>query len=123
MAQPAADERPPPLESFTIDALARERAESGRAYLPFLRRKTLHCGLYVLPAGVTDGQSPHEEDEVYHVVSGRGRFTVDGEDGGTVDAVPGSVLFVAAKAPHRFHDIEEDLTILVFFSRATPGGS
>ena len=120
MSQPAAHEQPPALEAFTIGALTRLRAESGRAYLSFLGRDTLHCGLYVLPAGATDGQGPHDEDEVYHVISGKGKFTVDAEDGGTVDASPGAVLFVGAKAPHRFHDIEEELRILVFFSRAKP---
>jgi quercetin dioxygenase-like cupin family protein len=36
-------------------------------------------------------------------------------------AVPGAVLFVAAGAEHRFVEIEEDLEVLVFFSKAAPG--
>jgi hypothetical protein len=31
---------------------------------------------------------------------------------------PGSIVFVAAAVPHRFHDITEDLTILVAFGPA-----
>lgn len=112
-------ESPPDLEAFDIDDLEARRAESGRAYLAFLRRDTLHCGIYVLKAGATDGQQPHDEDEVYYVLEGTGKFTVDGEK--TVDAKKGAVLFVAAHARHRFHDIDTDLKLLVFFSRATPG--
>ncbi|MCK7526822.1 MAG: cupin domain-containing protein [Ignavibacteriales bacterium] len=32
----------------------------------------MSMGLYVLPTGGGDPQSPHTEDEVYYVVSGRG---------------------------------------------------
>lgn len=113
--QPESDDHPD-LEAFDIDELEKKRAESGRSYLPFLRRDSLHCGIYVLAAGADDGQSPHDEDEVYYVLEGKAKFTVDGES--TVDAEKGAVLFVAAHAGHRFHDIEEDLKLLVFFSRA-----
>ncbi len=104
----------PDLEAFTLDELDKQRGD--RAYLSFLQRSTLHCGIYALAAGATDRQNPHDEDEVYYVLEGKGKFTVDGHD--PVDAVKGAILFVAAHASHRFHDIEEDLKLLVFFSRA-----
>jgi quercetin dioxygenase-like cupin family protein len=31
---------------------------------------------------------------------------------------PGAVVFVAARVEHRFYDIEEELTVLVFFAPA-----
>jgi len=34
------------------------------------------------------------------------------------DVVTGSVIFVEARAEHRFYDIEEDLLVLVFFAPA-----
>jgi hypothetical protein len=34
---------------------------------------------------------------------------------------PGSVLFVARTVPHRFHDITERLSVLVFFAPAESG--
>ena len=49
------------------------------------------------------------------MVSGRGRITV-GDD--VRDVRPGSIVFVAATVPHRFHDITEDLTLLVAFGPA-----
>jgi mannose-6-phosphate isomerase-like protein (cupin superfamily) len=72
-------------------------------------------GLYVLPAGGTDPQNPHSEDEVYYVVSGRGKIRVGDEDR-PVQA--GSVVYVAKTVEHRFHSIEEELRVLVFFAPA-----
>ena len=88
---------------------------SGEPYLEFLRVPSLSVGLYVLPAGAEDPQQPHTEDEVYHVVSGRGRIQVGAEDR-AVEA--GTIVFVEAGVDHRFHSIEEDLTVLVFFAPA-----
>jgi mannose-6-phosphate isomerase-like protein (cupin superfamily) len=75
----------------------------------------MSAGLYTLPAGSADPQKPHQEDEMYYVVRGRARMRVGSNDqpvGG------GSVIFVAAEVEHRFHDIAEDLIVLVFFAPA-----
>jgi mannose-6-phosphate isomerase-like protein (cupin superfamily) len=103
------------MDAFEMSDLARERAASGRLYLEFLSVPDLSVGLYELPAGGTDPQGPHTEDELYHVVSGRATIRVGVEDR-TVG--PGSLIFVAAGVPHRFHDIEEDLRVLVVFGPA-----
>lgn len=100
------------LETFEMDALINERAESGRPYLPFLNRDTLRCGLYVLAAGAEDGQNPHETDEVYYVLSGKANIRVDGE---VRPVTTGTVIFVKAQAEHKFIDIEEEIRLLVFF--------
>ena len=100
-----------------IDAAGRfvDPGESGADYVEHLRRADLSVGTYSLRAGATDPQSPHAEDEVYLVASGAGRFTADAQ---TVDVGPGSTLFVAAGEAHRFHDITEDLAVVVFFGPA-----
>ena len=67
------------------------------------------------PAGSVDDQTPHGEDEVYHVVAGRARLLIDEE---AVPVEPGTVAFVAAGVEHRFVDITEDLAVLVFWSPA-----
>ena len=76
---------------------------------------TCRSGLYVLEAGATDPQGPHTEDEVYYIVSGRGQIRVGDEDRAVT---AGSVVFVGADVEHRFHDIEEQLVILVVFGPA-----
>ncbi len=108
----------PVTRAFELDHLSRERRASGRRYLEFLRVPALSVGLYGLPAGGEDPQSPHAEDEVYQVIRGRAVLRVEGEDR---PVGPGSVVFVAAGAEHRFHAIEEDLEVLVFFAPAESG--
>lgn len=103
------------MKAFELADLLRERLGTGKAYLEFLNESSLSVGLYVLPAGMVDEQQPHTEDEVYYVISGSGRFQHAEED---VPVGRGSVLFVAAMVPHRFHSITEELRILVFFAPA-----
>ena len=103
---------------FTWTALLEAQQEADRPYLEFLRRSSLSAGLYVLPAGATDLQRPHAEDEVYIVAAGGALFTADDR---TREIRAGDVLFVAAGVAHRFHDISEELRLIVVF--APPEGS
>jgi len=75
----------------------------------------LSCGTYSLPAGGTDPQSPHTEDEIYVVT--RGRATLWTPDG-SAELGPGDVAFVPAGEQHRFVDIVEDFAVLVVFGPA-----
>jgi len=100
---------------FDITDTEKRREQSGKRYLEFLRVSSMSAGVYVLPAGGTDPQSPHQEDEMYYVVRGRARMWAGDED----QAVgAGSVIFVAAGVEHRFHDITDELVVLVFFAPA-----
>jgi drug/metabolite transporter (DMT)-like permease/mannose-6-phosphate isomerase-like protein (cupin superfamily) len=101
--------------AFQLTHLLAERERSDRSYLEFLREPSLSVGIYSLPAGGTDTQQPHTEDEVYYVVSGRATIKL-GEEDRPVQA--GSLVFVKAGVEHRFHTITEDLTTLVFFAPA-----
>jgi mannose-6-phosphate isomerase-like protein (cupin superfamily) len=101
--------------SFQTSDLLRQREQSGKLYLEFLRVAAMSAGVYVLPVGGSDPQKPHKEDEMYYVVRGRARMRVDAEDQAVGE---GSVIFVAAGVQHRFHDIAEELVVLVFFAPA-----
>jgi mannose-6-phosphate isomerase-like protein (cupin superfamily) len=107
------------VELHDLPSLLDRQASSGRPYLEYIRHPSLSVGLYVLAAGSVDGQQPHGEDEVYYVLEGRAEMTV-GQDQRSVG--PGDTIFVAAQAPHRFHDIAEDLRLLVFFAPAETSG-
>jgi mannose-6-phosphate isomerase-like protein (cupin superfamily) len=98
-----------------IGKIDQARAESGKLYREFLRVPAMSAGLYVLPAGVSDLQRPHHEDEMYYVIRGRGRFRAGEQD---AEVSTGSVLFVAAEVEHHFYDIAEELAVLVFFAPA-----
>ncbi|HAV76972.1 MAG TPA: cupin domain-containing protein [Anaerolineae bacterium] len=101
------------MDTFQLSDLISQQKESNKLYLEFLKVPDLSMGLYVLPAGGTDPQSPHTEDEVYYVVSGRAKIKVADEDR---DLIAGSIVYVAKNVEHRFHSIEEELTLLVFFA-------
>lgn len=103
------------MQAWELDALDAERQADGRLYHEFLSVPDLSGGLYVLEAEATDPQSPHTEDELYVVMSGRGRVTV-GEH--VREVVAGSIVFVGAGVAHRFHDIEERLVLVVAFGPA-----
>jgi mannose-6-phosphate isomerase-like protein (cupin superfamily) len=103
------------MDAFELSQLVEEHKQAGQSYLEFLRAPGMSLGLYALPAGGSDPQRPHNEDEVYYVLGGRGSIRVGSEDR-RVQA--GSIVFVAARVEHRFHSIEEDLNILVFFAPA-----
>jgi mannose-6-phosphate isomerase-like protein (cupin superfamily) len=111
-AEPAEGER---MQAFELSELIARRREAGESWIEFLRVPALSMGLYVLPAGGEDPQTPHAEDEVYYVVSGRGVLQVEGKDRPVRE---GSVLFVEGKAEHHFHSITEELTVMVFFAPA-----
>ncbi len=103
------------MDAFELADVAAEREAGGKPYLEFITVPDLSVGLYVLAVGQPDLQQPHTEDEVYYVVSGRCKITV-GDD--VRDVRPGSIVFVAATVPHKFHDITEDLTLVVAFGPA-----
>ncbi|HLA06548.1 MAG TPA: cupin domain-containing protein [Anaerolineales bacterium] len=103
------------MQAYELADLISQRADSNKLYLEFLKVPDLSMGLYILPAGGTDPQSPHTEDEVYYVVSGRAQIKVADEDRAVQ---PGSIVYVTKNVEHRFHSIEEELTVLVLFAPA-----
>ena len=85
------------MQSFELTQLISQRTDSNKLYLEFLKFPDLSMGLYVLPAGGADPQSPHTEDEVYYVVSGVAQIKVAGEDRALQ---AGSIVYVAKNVEH-----------------------
>ena len=59
-----------------------------------------------------DLQQPHEQDEVYMVISGKGEF-LNGDE--RTNFGPGDVLFVPAGVVHRFENFTDDFATWVLF--------
>jgi mannose-6-phosphate isomerase-like protein (cupin superfamily) len=94
---------------------AGEFAGASVSWVEHLRVPDLSVGTYSIPAGGTDTQEPHTEDEIYLVTAGRAVL----ESGGDRIAVrPGSVIYVPAGEVHRFAEIVEDLAAIVVFAPA-----
>jgi len=100
-----------------IDGAGVYTAASGEPvhWAEHLRVPDLSVGTYSIPAGGADTQTPHTEDEIYVVTSGR---AVIETPGGTAPVSPGSVIFVPAREEHRFTNVTEDLALLVIFAPA-----
>jgi mannose-6-phosphate isomerase-like protein (cupin superfamily) len=102
------------VNAFEVPGLdPQPRDSEGHGYIDFMASDKLSVGLAIWPRETTDRQRPHAEDEVYYVISGRATIRVADEDR---PVQPGSLVFVAAGVEHRFHSIEEDLRVLVFWA-------
>lgn len=101
--------------SFTIREVATRRQESGNAWLEFLNLPSLSMGVYHVPAGINDREThtPHDRDEIYVGIGGKGRLTADGVE---FDVEANTIVFVKAGVEHHFHDVTDDLSLLVFFA-------
>lgn len=87
----------------------------GKRYHEFLRVPVMSAGVYVLPPGATDNQTPHKEDEIYYVVRGQAKMRLGREERSISE---GDVIFVEKNLEHRFFDIAEELVLLVIFAPA-----
>jgi mannose-6-phosphate isomerase-like protein (cupin superfamily) len=90
-------------------------AEGANDWVEHLRVPDLSVGTYCIPAGGLDTQSPHTEDEIYVVTTGRATIVTPHA---TAEVGPGSVIFVPAGEQHRFEDVTEDLALIVVFGPA-----
>jgi mannose-6-phosphate isomerase-like protein (cupin superfamily) len=98
---------------FEVDA-AKRRLQAGKGGYEIVHESPgLEVGVYVLVAPEPDRQQPHEDDEVYVVIEGRGTLQVEDEE---LDLEEGQAMFVAAGAEHRFTGYES-LSLLVIFTR------
>lgn len=102
------------MDAFeTADLIAAQQRPGEHTYEDVLTKDLLSLGVAIWPAGGEDLQRPHTEDEVYVVMSGRGQIGVAGEDR---PVGPGSIVYVATAVEHRFHSVQEDLHVLVFWA-------
>jgi mannose-6-phosphate isomerase-like protein (cupin superfamily) len=98
---------------FEVAEARRRLAAADGGYEIVHRSPGLEIGVYVLVAPEPDRQSPHDDDEVYVVLEGRGVLTVEDEQ---IRVEEGKAVFVPAGAEHRFTGYE-GLSLLVIFTR------
>ena len=91
-----------------LAALARH--SEGQPVLTLLTNNKMYVEVYA-PQKV-DRQTPHDQDEIYVVISGTGTFFNGGQ---RRPFRPGDLLFVPAGVEHRFEDFSEDFSTWVIF--------
>ena len=92
-----------------------DHVDAPAGYQELLDRGSMSVGLYQLAAGSEDPQSPHAENEIYYILSGRAKLRVADE---VVSVNPGDLVFVGRETDHEFFDIQEALATLVVFAPA-----
>jgi mannose-6-phosphate isomerase-like protein (cupin superfamily) len=98
---------------FGVDRAKERLAAAGGGYEIVHESPGLEIGVYVLVAPEPDRQQPHDDDEVYVVLEGRGVLEVEGVQTALEE---GQGIFVPAGAEHGFTGYEQ-LSVLVIFDR------
>lgn len=93
-----------------------ERWPQGERFVRALSHGSMTAEVYA-PKG-EDPQQPHEQDELYVIISGSGTLTIAGE---RFPCAHGDMLFVPARTEHRFVDFSSDFVTLAIFW-GPPGG-
>lgn len=87
-----------------------EKWPLGERFVQALAHGSMSVELYA-PVGI-DPQTPHDQDELYFILSGSGEFVLGSE---RVQFEPGTVLFVPAGAVHRFATFTPGFSAWVVF--------
>jgi mannose-6-phosphate isomerase-like protein (cupin superfamily) len=98
------------------DALNQLPGAKGKRFASVFKHGTLNLLVYA-PRG-TDPQTLHQQDEVYVVVKGAGKFILADAE---FSFGEGDLIFVPAGTEHCFVDFSEDLAVWVIFY-GPPGG-
>lgn len=93
-----------------IPGKASEEWPMGEPFVQAFAHGSMSVEVYA-PKG-TDMQTPHDQDELYFIHSGRGEFVVGGD---RHPFEPGMVFFVAAHVEHRFENFSPDFSTWVVF--------
>jgi mannose-6-phosphate isomerase-like protein (cupin superfamily) len=100
----------PPTKLSLQEVMNKIPGTNGERYALGMKHGTMRVLVYA-PKG-KDDQSPHNQDEVYLVVSGKGEFECGKE---IVLFEPNDLLYVPAGVSHRFVNFTDDLVLWVVF--------
>jgi mannose-6-phosphate isomerase-like protein (cupin superfamily) len=107
------------VDPIRVNDAMRHLQAAGGGYEIVHESPGIEVGVYVLVAPEPDRQQPHEYDELYVVLEGRGTLEVEGR---SAELEEGHALFVEAGADHRFSGYE-GLSVLVIFSKPAEHGT
>lgn len=105
------------FDVWPLELLEAKNQEDKTAFYEFLDVATMSAELFELEAGGSDTQNPHDWDELYYIISGKAQFMCGNK---SKAVMTGDTIFVAAHIDHYFYDIEQDMKILVVFSKKEP---
>ena len=98
------------MEIGVNEALNRLAPQKGQFFAKVMEHGSMSVEIY-RPLK-TDPQTPHRQDELYIIITGKGEFLNDGKRS---SFAPGDVLFVPAGVEHRFENFSDDFATWVIF--------
>ncbi len=100
------------IDKFKIqlDSSLQQLKNSGDRFLELFKQGSLSVEVY--KPDKIDNQKPHDKDEIYVIISGYGEFLLEKE---RTTFSPGDILFVPAKAEHRFENFTDNFATWVLF--------
>jgi mannose-6-phosphate isomerase-like protein (cupin superfamily) len=105
---------PASSDAFDVRGVAERLSAGNGGYEVVHWTSGMELGVYVLVAPEPDRQQPHEWDEVYVVLEGRGVLEIEGEE---IPVEEGRAIYVKAGAEHQFTGYE-GLSVLVIFDKS-----
>ena len=93
-----------------IPGQASDEWPDGEPFVQAFRHGTMSVEVYAPTE--TDIQTPHDQDELYFIHSGRGELVIAGD---CHLFEPGTVFFVPAHVEHRFENFSSDFVTWVVF--------
>ena len=97
---------------YDLDTCLKKIKNSNSYFHTFINKSSLAAGILVLDSGEEDTQLPHDNDEVYYVLSGNGFLKIKDKD---YKVSKDKLFFVGKDVEHYFHGNTKQLKVLYFF--------
>jgi mannose-6-phosphate isomerase-like protein (cupin superfamily) len=82
-----------------------------RYFMDILNTRSMEVGVIKLRKNQKDTQQPHESDEIYYVISGNGKITIEGNEH---DVKPGNIIYIPKNVSHHFQTVDENELIVLY---------
>ena len=97
---------------FDLTSYIGKIKKSSSYFYTFINKSRLAADLLLLQPGEKDTQEPHDNDEIYYVISGDGFLKIKNKD---YKISKDKIFFVGKNVDHYFHGNSRELKVLYFF--------
>jgi mannose-6-phosphate isomerase-like protein (cupin superfamily) len=95
---------------FDLDTFLSNFPKS-KYFLDILNTHSMEVGIINLKKNQKDTQQPHESDEIYYVIGGNGKITIEENEH---YVKPGSIIYIQKNVSHHFQTVGESELIVLY---------